>query len=99
MTQASPPVRRLRSIIVLIGAFLLGATLMAGIGALLINILQQSLIRWTSISAFWINAFLGMLILVAIAVDALIMNRVRDLWARTSVTATEADAKHAVTGE
>ncbi len=38
MTQASPPVRRLRSIIVLIGAFLLGATLMAGIGALLFNI-------------------------------------------------------------
>jgi len=38
MTQASPPVRRLRSIIVLIGAFLLGATLMAAVGALLINI-------------------------------------------------------------
>jgi len=76
-----------------------GTVIGALLGALLINILQQSLIRWTSISAFWINAFLGMLILVAIAVDALIMNRVRDLWARTSVTATEADAKHAVTGE
>ncbi|MCI0476424.1 MAG: ABC transporter permease, partial [Anaerolineales bacterium] len=76
-----------------------GTVLGALLGALLINILQQSLIRWTSISAFWINAFLGMLILAAIAVDALIMNRVRDLWARTTVPMSEAEAKRAVTGK
>lgn len=76
-----------------------GTVIGALMGALLINILQQSLIRWISISAFWIDAFLGMLILAAIAIDALIMNRVRDLWARTSVPMTDADAQRAVTGK
>jgi rhamnose transport system permease protein len=74
-----------------------GTVIGALLGALLINILQQSLIRWISISAFWIDAFLGMLILAAIAIDALIMNRVRDLWARSNVPLSEADAKRVVT--
>ena len=55
------------------------------LGALLINILQQSLIRWVSISAFWIDALLGVLILAAIATDTLIIGRLRKLWARSDV--------------
>lgn len=76
-----------------------GTVIGALLGALLINILQQSLLRLPNISQFWIDALLGVLILTAIAIDALIMNRVRDLWARTSVQMTEADASRAVTGE
>jgi rhamnose transport system permease protein len=66
------------------------------LGALLINILQQSLIRWISISAFWIDALLGALILAAVATDSLILGRLRALWARTDVPLTETDAKRVI---
>lgn len=76
-----------------------GTVIGALLGALLINILQQSLLRLPNISQFWIDAFLGVLILTAIAIDALVMNRIRNLWARTSVQMSESDAKRAVAGE
>lgn len=57
----------------LIGAFL---------GATLIGLLEQSLIRWLVISEFWRRAVLGFLILLAVTSDAAIMNRVRNLWTR-----------------
>ncbi len=66
------------------------------LGALLINILQQSLIRWVSISAFWIDALLGALILLAVATDTLILGRLRNLWARSSVQMSEQDVKRAM---
>lgn len=69
------------------------------LGALLINILQQSLIRWISISAFWIDALLGALILLAVATDALIISRLRTLWARSEATLTEKDTKRIVSGK
>jgi rhamnose transport system permease protein len=72
-----------------------GSVLGAMLGALLINILQQSLIRWISISAFWIDALLGLLILLAVATDALILGRLRNLWARNAVRLTEAEAQRA----
>lgn len=68
-----------------------GTMIGALLGALLINTLQQSLIRWLQISAFWIDALLGVLILIAIATDALIINRLRNLWARSEAQMT-ADA-------
>lgn len=55
------------------------------LGVVLINLLQQSLIRVPQISQFWIDALLGLLILVAVAIDALILNRLRTLWSRASV--------------
>ncbi|MCC7162253.1 MAG: ABC transporter permease [Anaerolineae bacterium] len=73
-----------------------GTIIGALLGALLINILQQSLIRWISISAFWIDALLGALILAAVAADALILGRLRNLWARSEVQMTEADEKRVV---
>lgn len=73
-----------------------GTVFGALLGALLINILQQSLIRWISISAFWIDAFLGLLILLAVATDALILGRLRNLWARNQAPLSEADAKRVV---
>jgi ribose/xylose/arabinose/galactoside ABC-type transport system permease subunit len=35
------------------------------LGALMINLLQQSLLRWLVISNFWVDALLGLLILTA----------------------------------
>lgn len=55
------------------------------LGVILINILQQSLIRMPQVSQFWVDALLGILILTAVAVDALILTRVRNLWERSGV--------------
>ena len=56
----------------MIGAFL---------GAFLIDLLQQSLLRWVEVSEFWRDAMLGMLILVAVVADRpVIMNRLRRWW-------------------
>lgn len=55
------------------------------LGAILIDLIDNSLIRWAEISQFWREALLGMLILLAVATDAVIMNRLRDLWARSEL--------------
>ena len=55
------------------------------LGAFMINLLQQSLLRWLRISNFWVDAFLGLLILVAVTIDAVIVNRLRNIWAQTGL--------------
>jgi rhamnose transport system permease protein len=62
-----------------------GSGTMIGVllGAFLINLLQQSLLRWLQISEFWVGAFLGMLILVAVTIDYVLMNRLRSWWGHT----------------
>jgi rhamnose transport system permease protein len=55
------------------------------LGAILIDLLENSLIRWLEISEFWRDALLGLLILLAVATDAVIMNRLRNLWARSEL--------------
>lgn len=57
-------------------------------GAVLIDLLDNSLIRWLAISEFWIDAILGLLILLAVATDTVIMNRLRKLWARADLETT-----------
>jgi rhamnose transport system permease protein len=52
------------------------------LGAVMINLLQQSLLRWLVISNFWVEAVLGMLILIAVTLDSVIINRLSDLWNR-----------------
>ena len=59
-----------------------GTMLGALLGTVLINTLEQSLIRWPQISEFWRDALLGLLILLAVATDAVIISRLRQLWAR-----------------
>ena len=59
-----------------------GTVIGALLGAILIDLLKNSLIRWLAISEFWIDALLGMLILLAVGADAVIMSRLRSLWAR-----------------
>lgn len=61
-----------------------GSMLGALLGTVLIATLEQSLLRWAQISEFWRDAILGLLILLAVAADAVILERLRALWARES---------------
>jgi len=54
------------------------------LGAVMIGTLEQSLFR-LGISEFWRDALLGLLILLAVASDAVILQRLRLLWARTEL--------------
>ena len=56
----------------------------AMLGGVLIGTLEQSLLR-LSISEFWRDALLGLLILLAVASDAVILQRLRLLWARSEL--------------
>jgi rhamnose transport system permease protein len=59
-----------------------GSMVGAFLGATLIEILQQSLNRWIGISDFVRDAILGLLILLAVAADAIILGRLQDAWVR-----------------
>ncbi len=63
-----------------------GSMFGALLGTVLIATLEQSLLRWAQISEFWRDAILGLLILLAIAADAVILERLRALWARADQT-------------
>ena len=54
------------------------------LGAVMIGTLEQSLFR-LQINQFWLDALLGLLILLAVASDTLILRRLRALWARTEL--------------
>ena len=56
----------------------------AMLGAVMIGTLEQSLFR-LGISEFWRDALLGLLILLAVASDAVILQRLRLLWARSEL--------------
>lgn len=60
----------------------LGSPFGAFLGAILIDVIDNSLIRWLAISEFWRDALLGLLILLAVATDTVIMNRLRKAWSR-----------------
>jgi len=61
-----------------------GTVFGAMLGAVMIGTLEQSLLR-LDISEFWRDAILGLLILLAVASDAVILDRLRALWARTDL--------------
>lgn len=61
-----------------------GTIMGAMLGGVMIGTLEQSLFR-LQISEFWRDAVLGLLILLAVASDAVILNRLRLLWARTDL--------------
>jgi rhamnose transport system permease protein len=62
-----------------------GTMVGALLGTVLIATLEQSLLRWAIVSEFWRDALLGLLILLAVATDALIMERVRKFWVRSDI--------------
>ncbi len=57
-----------------------GTLLGALLGAILIDTLNQSLTRMPGVSEFWRDALLGLLILVSVATDYVLMQRLRRLW-------------------
>lgn len=68
-----------------------GTVIGALLGAILINLLENSLIRWLEISEFWRDALLGMLILLAVAADAVIMSRLQNIWAHSALEESAPD--------
>ncbi len=63
-----------------------GSMVGALIGATLVETIQQSLIRVPGLSEFWIDGLLGLLILLAVASDAIILNRLRKAWISPSTS-------------
>jgi rhamnose transport system permease protein len=61
-----------------------GSGSMVGVvlGAILIIVVDQGLIRWAAVSEFLRDALLGLLILLAVASDKIILERLRGMWAR-----------------
>jgi rhamnose transport system permease protein len=62
-----------------------GTMIGALLGAFMIDLLDLSLLRWLQISDFWVSAFLGALILLAVTIDSVIVSRLRDIWARSEL--------------
>lgn len=62
-----------------------GSAFGALLGAILIGLLEQGLRRMPQINEFWRYALLGFLILLAVAVDTVVMNRLRKIWARNEL--------------
>lgn len=52
-----------------------GSVMGALIGAIMIDLIDTSLVRWDLVSEFWREAVLGTLILISVAVDAIVMRR------------------------
>lgn len=52
-----------------------GSVIGALIGAVLIDLIDTSLVRWALVSEFWREAVLGTLILISVATDAILMRR------------------------
>ena len=52
-----------------------GTVIGALIGAILVDLIDTSLVRWQLVSEFWREAVLGILILLSVAADALLMRR------------------------
>jgi rhamnose transport system permease protein len=50
------------------------------LGVVLIEAMQQSLLRWSGLSEFVKDAILGLMILIAITVDAVLLGRLREAW-------------------
>jgi rhamnose transport system permease protein len=61
-----------------------GTLLGALLGAVLIDMLDQSLLRVPELSEFWRDAVLGALILAAVSIDFAIGRRLRRMWAMQS---------------
>ncbi len=71
----------------------IGTMIGALLGGFIINLLQQSLLRWQVITDFWVDALLGLFIVVAVSIDAVIVNRLRQIWSRTGLEVRSAGGK------
>ena len=69
-----------------------GTVVGAFLGALLLDLLENSLFRWQVISEFWRDAILGILILMAVAIDFVVFGRLKNLWSRAGLQMTSEEA-------
>lgn len=70
-----------------------GTVVGAFLGALLIDLIQNSLFRWAVISEFWLDAILGMMILLAVALDYVVFARLKSIWARAELQMSAEESK------
>jgi rhamnose transport system permease protein len=68
-----------------------GTVIGAFLGALFLDLLENSLFRWQVISEFWRDAILGMLILAAVALDYVVFGRLKNMWARAGLQVRSED--------
>ncbi len=68
-----------------------GTVIGALLGAVLVDLIDTSLVRWQLVSEFWREAVLGVLILLSVATDALLMRRL--MAARQAREHRKAEAK------
>ena len=59
-----------------------GTVIGALLGAVMIDLLENSLYRTMAVSEFWRDAILGMLILLAVVIDHVFIGRLRKVWAQ-----------------
>ncbi len=70
-----------------------GSVIGAFLGALMIDLLENSLYRSLAVSEFWRDAILGMLILTAVATDYIVIGRLRKFWGRAGLHEIPKDKK------
>ena len=66
-----------------------GSVIGAFLGAILVDLLETSLVRWAVVSEFWREAVLGALILLAVAADTILSRRLTKLRAKKSKEAAK----------
>ena len=66
-----------------------GSVIGAFLGAILVDLLETSLVRWAVVSEFWREAVLGALILLAVAADTILSRRLAKLRAKKSKEAVK----------
>lgn len=66
-----------------------GSVIGAFLGAILVDLLETSLVRWAVVSEFWREAVLGALILLAVATDTILSRRLTKLRAKKSKEAVK----------
>jgi rhamnose transport system permease protein len=71
-----------------------GTVFGALIGAVLVDLIETSLVRWPLVSEFWREAVLGTLILTAVALDAVVMRRLVALRAAKHHEKREKEVTH-----
>jgi rhamnose transport system permease protein len=69
-----------------------GTAVGAFLGALFLDLLENSLFRWAAVSEFWRDFILGMLILAAVALDYVVFGRLKNLWARSGLQMRSEDS-------
>jgi rhamnose transport system permease protein len=75
-----------------------GSMVGAFLGVALIEILQQSLLRWAGVSEFVKDAILGLLILIAVTADTIVLARLREMWVRVRRRDRQRDQSAAAEG-